>query len=209
MDTILTHKFTDAGLGQAPFRFTGVSENVFKFPDGGTKPGGCCDYCFTGIRYEFHIVSADGKKSKVGCDCIKRVNDHKLMKVADIAKKKLIKEKKLETQRKNREAELERQRQINGGLTDYELRFQQEQEEKKRLINEGLQKGLKWANEVARLEDGKNGFRDSVAEDMRFGRLPMGKGLSITIDILAKQMGRRDSKAYEAEYERLEDLFSR
>lgn len=72
------HAFTVAGLGDAPFRYTGMSENVFKAGDT-TKAGGSCDYCGTGIRYEFHIISADGKRSKVGCDCIAKVGDAGLM----------------------------------------------------------------------------------------------------------------------------------
>jgi hypothetical protein len=67
-----THPFEKSGLGQAPFRCVGVTENVFMLPDGGSKAGGCCDYCFTGIRYEFHIESADEKNFKVGCDCVRK-----------------------------------------------------------------------------------------------------------------------------------------
>jgi hypothetical protein len=66
------HPFEKAGLGQAPFRCVGMVENVFMLPDGNSKAGGFCDYCYTGIRYEFHIESADQKKFKVGCDCVRR-----------------------------------------------------------------------------------------------------------------------------------------
>lgn len=121
MEMLLIHKFTDVGLGQAPFRFNGVTENAFKLPDGTTKPGGTCDYCFTGIRYEYHIISACGKKSKVGCDCIRRINDSKLMSVCEIAKKKFLKEQRIEKEYKRREARLQQEREANGGKTNYEL----------------------------------------------------------------------------------------
>jgi hypothetical protein len=68
----MTHPFEKAGLGKAPFSCTHVSENVFRLPDGTSKAGGCCDYCGTGIRWEFWIKGsvAGAKQFKVGCDCV-------------------------------------------------------------------------------------------------------------------------------------------
>jgi hypothetical protein len=68
----MTHPFEKAGLGKAPFSCTGVSENVFTLPDGTSKAGGCCDYCGTGIRWEFWIKGsvAGARQFKVGCDCV-------------------------------------------------------------------------------------------------------------------------------------------
>lgn len=74
------HKFEVAGLGRAPFRFVGMSVNMITYPDGGSKPGGTCDYCGTGIMNEFAILSACGKRSVVGCDCIAKVGDHGILK---------------------------------------------------------------------------------------------------------------------------------
>lgn len=68
------HPFERAGLGIAPFKCTGVRENWFVpagFPEA-RKPGGCCNYCGTGILYEYSIESADGKTFVVGSDCVKR-----------------------------------------------------------------------------------------------------------------------------------------
>lgn len=73
------HAFEIAGLGQAPFRFVGMSENVIAYPDGTQKAGGSCDYCGTGIRYECQIASKDGKRAKVGCECIRKVGDAGLL----------------------------------------------------------------------------------------------------------------------------------
>jgi len=64
------HPFERSGLGIAPFRCVGVTENVFVMADGSTKAGGTCSHCGTGIRFEFHIRSSDDRKFKVGCDCV-------------------------------------------------------------------------------------------------------------------------------------------
>ena len=53
------------------------------------------------------------------------------------------------------------------------------------------------------LADGQGGFRDRVAQDMREGEAPYGRGVGIVCDIIAKQQGRRSSKAYDAEYDRV------
>lgn len=63
------HPFERCGFGVAPFRLVGISENLFQMPDGTCKPGGACDYCGNGIRWEFQIKSSDGKTFKIGCDC--------------------------------------------------------------------------------------------------------------------------------------------
>lgn len=68
----MTHPFEKANLGKAPFSCIGVTENVFENGDGTTKAGGCCDYCGTGIRWEFWIKGSivGAKQFKVGCDCV-------------------------------------------------------------------------------------------------------------------------------------------
>ncbi len=73
------HAFEVSGLGLAPFRFVGMSENAVSYPDGTSKAGGSCDYCGTGIRFECHIVSSDNVSSKVGCECIRKVGDAGLL----------------------------------------------------------------------------------------------------------------------------------
>ena len=89
------HPFQAAGLGQAPFRYTGVTKNVFVAAPGVPgKPGGSCDYCSTGIMYEFWIESADAKRFKVGCDCVKRLAsaDNRLVSQVEQAERKLKRE---------------------------------------------------------------------------------------------------------------------
>jgi hypothetical protein len=73
------HKFEVAGLGLAPFRFVGMSENYITYPDGTGKAGGTCDYCGNGIRFECVVLSRDGKRFKVGSDCIAKVGDEGIL----------------------------------------------------------------------------------------------------------------------------------
>lgn len=80
VENVGKHAFEVAGLGLAPFRFVGASENRITYPDGTTQAGGSCDYCGTGIALECHILSADGQKHKVGCNCIAKVGDEGLLK---------------------------------------------------------------------------------------------------------------------------------
>lgn len=72
MFTNLIHPFEKSGLGVAPFQCISVRENFIQHPDGSTQAGGCCDYCGTGIRWEYLIRSGDNKSFKVGCDCVEK-----------------------------------------------------------------------------------------------------------------------------------------
>lgn len=84
------HPFELAGLGKAPYVFTGVTESVFQAAPGEpARAGSSCDFCPASIRWCFWLRSADGKKFKVGCDCIRKSGDTKLIKVADVADRKL------------------------------------------------------------------------------------------------------------------------
>ncbi len=72
---VRSHRWELAGLGIAPFVYMGMHEEVFRMPDGSSKAGGSCDYCGQGIRYVFRVQSSDGRKFKVGCDCIAHCHD--------------------------------------------------------------------------------------------------------------------------------------
>lgn len=87
------HPFERAGLGKAPFRFVGMVQqdlcygerilNRAEYERTGisltTKPGGTCAYCGTYIVNMFQIKSADGRCFHVGCDCVNKTGDRKLM----------------------------------------------------------------------------------------------------------------------------------
>lgn len=68
------HPFERAGLGHAPFRSAGYAQAIFKpHPDAPARAGTSCDYCGTAIMDVFFVRSADGRKFKVGSDCIRKV----------------------------------------------------------------------------------------------------------------------------------------
>lgn len=67
------HPFERAKLGTAPFRCVAVTKNAYQAcPGAPVQPGSSCDYCGTGIMYEYWIVASDAKRFKVGCDCVAR-----------------------------------------------------------------------------------------------------------------------------------------
>lgn len=89
-ETRAVHKFEYAGLGKAPFRFTGqVDEIVQIVPGVGARASGSCDYCGACIRYAFWVQSADKKTFKVGCDCIRKTSDAALVQQISVAERKL------------------------------------------------------------------------------------------------------------------------
>lgn len=69
------HPFERAGLGKAPFRAIGMAERTFQVAPGEpVRPGGCCKYCYTGIRYAILVQSSDGKVFDVGSDCVEKID---------------------------------------------------------------------------------------------------------------------------------------
>jgi hypothetical protein len=93
------HPFEAAGLGKAPFRYIGMENQALnahgmrKIGETGgveisTKPGGTCDYCGTYIVQMCNIVSADGNRFHVGCDCVGKVGDPELVRVVEQDAKK-------------------------------------------------------------------------------------------------------------------------
>ena len=205
---IIDHKFTDAGLGKAPFSYIGMTENAFPLHGGYSKAGGTCDYCGTGIRWEHHIRSADGKVSRVGCDCIRKIGDGVLMSAADKAEKDRKRQERADKRKAEIMARLQVERDNNGGLTNYELAEKRREEERAAELLAKAPTIAALAPYVDLLADGNGGFRDSVADDLRRGELPSGRGFLIMLDILAKNKGRANSKAYVTERDRLEEFFN-
>lgn len=99
------HKFELAGLGTAPYAYLGIRENMFKAGDV-IKPGGSCDYCGAGIRYEYWLRGADGRTFKVGSDCVlKTCSDRALI----VAVKTEEQKRQAEKREAKRRATFERQ----------------------------------------------------------------------------------------------------
>lgn len=111
------HRFTERGLGAAPFRVVGNYMDIGPKPtaDGGMigspgQPMGVCDYCGTGIANVFVIRSKDEKEFRVGSDCVLKVGDEGLKKVVREA---LAKTRAEQTHRRNRAMLDELQQLIN------------------------------------------------------------------------------------------------
>jgi len=85
MSNATIHKFEQAGLGVAPFRVAGYEKSTFQAVAGDPNcpilPGSTCDYCGMSIMHVFHIQSADGRRFKVGCDCVEKTGDAGLARV--------------------------------------------------------------------------------------------------------------------------------
>lgn len=76
------HKFEQAGLGKAPFRCVGHERRVYVACHGApVQPGSTCDYCSNAIMHCFWIQAADGRRFKVGSDCVLKTGDAGLKKV--------------------------------------------------------------------------------------------------------------------------------
>lgn len=89
------HCFEKANLGTYPFRCVGVTYQTFRAaPDAPLQPGACCDYCGTGIMYVYAVVGADGRKFKVGSDCIARTGDAGLIRERKVQTRVLATERK-------------------------------------------------------------------------------------------------------------------
>lgn len=114
----LIHVFEVEGLGIGPF------DHIGEF-DRGKRNQTCCDYCGTSIRYEQIIQDSKGHNFKVGSECVRKTGD-----IGLISKMKLAeKERKARQKEENRQAELQAQRDRNGGKTDQELNWDRVQAE--------------------------------------------------------------------------------
>ena len=87
------HKFEQAGLGKAPFAYQGCEERWYVTP-GHKQPGSTCDFCGNGIAYCFWLKSADGRKFKVGSECIQKAGDSGLMRIVKDEERKRLRDKR-------------------------------------------------------------------------------------------------------------------
>ena len=88
------HPFEIAGLGVAPYHVIGFDTCQYQAcPGAPILPGTSCDYCGQGIMYVMKVQASDGKKFKVGCDCVmkvsKAVKDYPSQRALDVAARKL------------------------------------------------------------------------------------------------------------------------
>jgi hypothetical protein len=78
-ESIRVHVFETAGLGKAPYRFVGNERSIFQAvpgdPNCPIQPGSSCDFCGQAIMDVYWLKGSDGRRFKVGCDCIGRAGD--------------------------------------------------------------------------------------------------------------------------------------
>lgn len=202
------HPFEKAGLGQSPFTYEGMNDNARVVGDA-VLAGGTCDYCGTGIRYECLIRSNDGRRFKVGCDCVRKIGreDNALLTAVERDEAKRTAEKrdaeraaKWAKQNAEREARLQAERDRNGGLTDWEMAENEraardaENETKCLAENDWLLSVLANAYQGDFVQSICRSLRTNIAADAIGGR-----AYEIVADIYAKTKGGRSgSKAYKA-----------
>jgi hypothetical protein len=82
MGETMKHDLELHGLGKPPYRFIGHEQTLFQAAPGEpVKAGASCERCWQPIRDAYWIESSDGKRSKLGCECINRAGDKKLIDV--------------------------------------------------------------------------------------------------------------------------------
>ena len=184
------HPFEKASLGTAPFRCVGVQENVFVLPDGSTKAGGSCDYCGTGIRWEFLIAGQEGRLFKVGCDCVEKTYKEYGVEVEG------FKAIRLEHARQRREA---------GAKVRREARQKAWEAQREVWRQERLEASEAWREEhaelIAKLEQhkGSNDFLGDMAYAIKqYGRLTERQQQSVerSLESIERQERQRKSSDF-------------
>ena len=167
------------------------------------KPSYChfsCDHCGTAIMHHCIIVDAEGSKFCVGTDCVVKTTHTEIITKVKLALKKKAKADRaakrqaaLDARNAAYEAEMEAQRDVNGGLTDRE---QKQEDARSALIIRRTRAAEIAAVILDALQDQGGDFCYSIAQGYRDGVAPRNRAETIVIEIIAKQSGRKGSKAY-------------
>lgn len=203
------HPFEAAGLGKAPFNMVGFSEKVYSAcPGAPEQAAGSCDYCGTGIKYQCHIRSSDGRDFVVGTDCVMKLDraDNRLISqankqiaLAKQAKKNAERQARMEAIAAAGRAEDQAQRERNGGLTDRE-KAEAERKAKAAAVEAEMREKNGWLLKVLERRDSYGEFVPAMVAQLK--RVPAAelpnRALGILEDIFAKAAGRRGSKPYKA-----------
>lgn len=210
MEQVYVHPFQNT-IGPGPYRFLGTydmgaalahqqafGDTWAAFRDAPRLEAGMgtCSHCGHAILNICIVRRGDGKLYGVGTDCIMKIGSGELVDAVKVEQRRIAREKRAAKREAARIARLAEQRERNGGMTDWELA--EHRRELARAAEEERLKPIKAALEpyATALEDGKGGFCDSVACDLRNGNIPHGRGFDIMLDILAKRAGRANSKAF-------------
>ncbi len=217
------HRWEYTGHGAAPFRCVGVVEFPSKAvleqnPDAYNNAMknlpkgyglGTCAICGMALTVNYLINSADGKKFAVGCECVRKADDRNLTSAMNEKRLERERAKRAAKKEEKRQAKEEAERKRNGGKTDAEIAEEAWKVQQKKQ-NVAKKKRIKLLTPLAdQIRDGKFGFCDSVADDMAQGNVPFGRGRSLVAEIIAKQKGRRGSKAFAAKEEEIRTILDK
>jgi hypothetical protein len=219
------HKWEDRGVGKAPFRVVGFIDMPNAESFGANSEGynnamteawqlartfgvrlGSCDVCGTGIRNHYVIQDATGKRFVVGCDCVMKTDDSRLMsetKAMERKRQREIREAKRrykwELQRHQANAALDAQRQRNGGLTDSEVAERERAAKSVELANQ-MAEVNGWLIDVLNNVGYSSDFISAMIDKLH--EVPVRdfheRLLGVLASIYAKSHGRSGSKKYVA-----------
>ncbi len=223
-DTI--HKFEIAGLGKAPFKIVGF----YKMPSpslAGENPNaynlqlqampsghgcGSCTYCGTPLVNNYLIESSDGVKSSVGCDCVGKVGDRGLTTKVKEMQRIARREARESKRQAEYEAKMQAQREANGGKTNAEI-YQDKMNARNEAIEQGKLEIKASLKEVGLALRGAYGdFARDLAHLLKMVDFhSISPNMQrIAAEIATKQItgARKNSKAYKAEYGRVEAILN-
>lgn len=221
------HPFELAGMGVGPYTFGGIYEmpnlseqSASTFGNGNPyaeinslklKAGaGTCANCGMAISVICVVVDSNGDRWGVGSDCIDKIGEPALCSAAKVA----VARRRSRKAAMRREAKRQQEHEAwlasvstKAGSLEGETNAQRiARENQERQDAEAVKKAKQ--DRVAQITgkfavpifDGRGGFCDSIAESLRQGILPFGRGLELAKEIYAKRFGRTGSKAFETAY---------
>lgn len=226
---VLTHKWQEQGLGQAPFRVECIislpskellsAGNVDAYNNAMAEAChearaygvglGTCNSCGMSLQNNVVIRDANRKCFVVGCDCAGKTDDSELIEQVELLERrrqKEIREAKAQAKEEARRAawlaEQQAQRDRNGGLTDLEVAEKARKEAEEARIREYSVKNA-WLLTVLDRVPYASDFVRSMIRDLEKNSLASlsGRCVGILAEIYAKTAGGRGgSKKYKAAY---------
>jgi len=170
-----------------------------------------CGRCFGAGTIDYGNVTFTGRDGTQDRHCFKcrgtgTVTFKSSPEAREKARNKRLEKKQAEYAARNAEylARCEEERKQNGGKTNAEIK----NERVAKFRADFREKAKPVIDQLRDFPESFN-FVHSIADEMeQYCRVPSGRGLSITLEILAKQHGRRGSKKFWAAHDDLSDLFN-
>ena len=166
---------------------------------------GSCDHCGTGIIHHFMLVDATSSRFAVGSSCIEKLGDCELVSAVSRHRREQLAKARQEERLKRseaREAALNAERLLNGGLTNVEREAELHRENEMLRLNRRRDAIALFEQDLSKSGD----FGKSIVASFLKGRIPSGYALNICAEILAKKHGRKSSKAYLAAFPEKQEL---